>query len=110
MKSRISIDLDESNNPIIKIEYAHSDDVRDKMVKRFLEGFSGDSAWAKFQFSGISSSGSTSQLLPIPFVNLEEEAKTMTMYANTYKETTTTEAVSNGIPDSSLKVSDILNH
>lgn len=39
MKSRISIDLDESNNPIIKIEYAHSDDVRDKMVKRFLDGF-----------------------------------------------------------------------
>lgn len=42
MKSKIQIDLDWDNQPIIKIEYVPSDDVRDKMVKRFLETFGGD--------------------------------------------------------------------
>lgn len=50
MKSRISIDVDHDNQPIIKIEYSESDDVRDKLVKRFLESFGGDSCWATFNF------------------------------------------------------------
>lgn len=51
MKSRISIDLDEDNSPIIKIEYCGSEDVRDKMVKRFLEGFGGGSLIARFEYT-----------------------------------------------------------
>lgn len=51
MKSKITIDLDDDNQPIIKIDYFYSEDVRDKMVKRFLEDFGGNSYWAKFRYS-----------------------------------------------------------
>lgn len=47
MKSRISIDVDYDNQPVIKIEYYESEDVRDKLVKKFLETFGG-SCWAQF--------------------------------------------------------------
>lgn len=50
MESRISIDLDTDNQPIIKIDYKPSDDVRDKMVKRFMETFGGNSVFATFYF------------------------------------------------------------
>lgn len=50
MLSRIQIDLDNDNQPIIKIDYKSSEDVRDKMVKRFMETFGGDSWFATFHF------------------------------------------------------------
>lgn len=53
MKSRISIDVDYDNQPVIKIEYLESDDVRDKLVKKFMEDFGGSSMWAHFSFSPI---------------------------------------------------------
>lgn len=52
MKSRISIDLDFENKPIIKIEYRQSEDVRDSLVKRFLETFASQSSWCKIKFDG----------------------------------------------------------
>lgn len=51
MKSRVSIDVDQDNQPIIKIEYSPSEDVRDKLVKKFLETFEGESCWANFAFT-----------------------------------------------------------
>ena len=51
MKSRITIDVDYDNQPIILIDYQESDDVRDKLVKRFLEGFGGESVFAHFQYT-----------------------------------------------------------
>lgn len=42
--------MDWDNQPIIKIDYQDSDDVRDKMVKRFMETFAGDSYFATFFF------------------------------------------------------------
>lgn len=49
MKSRISIALGEENQPVIKVDYKYSDDVRDHLVKRFIEGFYyGDKADVKF--------------------------------------------------------------
>lgn len=50
MKSRISIDVDIDNQPIIKIEYSPSEDVRDKLVKKFLETFGSESSWAQFYY------------------------------------------------------------
>ena len=46
MKSKIQISVDETNQPIIKIEYIPSDDVRDLLVKKFIENFHYHS-WAK---------------------------------------------------------------
>lgn len=39
MKSKIRIELDNDNSPIIQVDYHPTDDVRDKLVKRFIEGF-----------------------------------------------------------------------
>lgn len=50
MKSKITIDVDHDNQPVIKIEYVTSEDVRDKLVKKFLETFGGSSCWAEFYF------------------------------------------------------------
>lgn len=50
MKSRVTIDVDFDNQPVLKIEYVPSEDVRDKLVKKFLESFGGESRWAEFYF------------------------------------------------------------
>ena len=39
MKSRITIDVDYDNQPIIKIEYLESEDVRDKLLVQFLKEY-----------------------------------------------------------------------
>lgn len=48
MRSRITIDVDYDNQPVIKIEYQHSDDVRDRLVKKFMESFGSQSYLATF--------------------------------------------------------------
>jgi len=68
MKSKLTIDLDENNQPIIHIYYEETEDVRDKMVKRFLETFGGDSSWAEFTFEH---NGSSATITPIKPYNLK---------------------------------------
>lgn len=51
MKSRVSIDLDDDNQPIINIIWKDSEDVRDKMVKKFLESFGSRSTLAQFTYT-----------------------------------------------------------
>ncbi len=77
MNSRITIDLDAVNNPVIKIEYKHSDDVRDKMVKKFLEGFGGNSSWARFVYVNSAETASTAIIEPITWEQLPREAQHM---------------------------------
>ena len=48
MKSKITIDVDYDNQPIIKIEYVASDDVRDKLVFKFINSLGYQSVWTKF--------------------------------------------------------------
>lgn len=43
MLSKVKIDLNERNEPVIIIEWQPSDDLRDKVVKQFIEGFGYDS-------------------------------------------------------------------
>lgn len=88
MKSKLTIDLDEDNQPIIKIDFIDSDDVRDKMVKRFLETFASDSCWAEFKHTGNGQVGlsmsKTAQIRPIPPINLQVQGKYMLEMANEY--------------------------
>lgn len=74
MESRISIDMDWDNQPIIRIDYKHSEDVRDKMVKRFMESFGGSSTLATFFFSNIASeqSDTTATIRPLPVKEFEQ--------------------------------------
>lgn len=67
MKSRITIDVDYDNQPIIKIEYQESEDVRDKLVKRFMETFNSKSYFATFFFTGLGTVlNSSATIRPIP--------------------------------------------
>lgn len=63
MKSTIKFDLDSENNPIIVVKYVESDDLRDKVVKSFMQGFGHDSSLASIKFE--SSSGIVSDILII---------------------------------------------
>jgi hypothetical protein len=85
MKSKIQIDIDHDNQPIIRIDYIQSEDVRDKMVKRFLETFGSEVCWAKFQYEGhgVDLIGVNSRAIvrPICAYDLPEESKTMVLAA-----------------------------
>lgn len=76
MKSRIWVDIDHQNKPVIKIRYINSEDVRDKIVKRFLESFGGSSCWATFYYDapGIHSDSINSEatITPINAYDLPE--------------------------------------
>lgn len=66
MKSRVSIDVDHDNQPVIKIEHSQSEDVRDKLVKKFLTSFGGESRWAEFYFTDNSMGNVNSTALVRP--------------------------------------------
>lgn len=66
MLSTIQIDVDSDNQPIIVINYQDSTDIRDKLVKKFLETFNGSSL-THFGFNDCRPNGSISSLRPIPF-------------------------------------------
>lgn len=72
MKSKIQISVDETNQPIIKIEYVQSDDVRDLLVKKFIENFHYHSwAVAKWQEGNPFKAGEIS-LSIVPISNAED--------------------------------------
>lgn len=70
MKSRVSISINEANKPYIKIEYQASDDVRDLLVKKFLEGFENQSSWAKYSFHP---NGDFAMIEPLSLYQMEQE-------------------------------------
>lgn len=66
MNSRISIDVDHDNQPVIKIEYKDSDDVRDKLVKKFLETFGSASRWVSANWWPSTPINTTVVMRPVP--------------------------------------------
>jgi len=77
MKSRITIDLDAFNRPIIQVEYNPSEDVRDKLVKRFLEGFAHESVWCRATVENVRNDGTLLTIRPLAPVELGQNAKEM---------------------------------
>jgi len=80
MKSRISIDVDEDNQPVIKIEYSPSEDVRDKLVKKFLETFGSASAWARTSYLHVPDApvlNNTMLIRPIPSYEMGDQSQEM---------------------------------
>lgn len=84
MKSKITVDVDHDNQPVLKIEYGASEDVRDKLVKKFLETFGGESRWAEFFHVDGNKEifSSTALVRPLSPFNTIEHSKMMTYYAN----------------------------
>ncbi|HMF73452.1 MAG TPA: hypothetical protein VK616_18355 [Flavitalea sp.] len=89
MLSKISIDLDEDNSPVIKIEYKESPDVRDKMVKRFMENFGGESRWANVRFENGWNHTPNSQFIvrPLNYTDLPSELLQMQDCVGAHKKT-----------------------
>jgi len=88
MKSRIQIAMDWDNQPIIKIEYNPSDDVRDDMVHRFLHTFGGESCWANFYFTGTTDFGTKiASIRPIKPQELSEQQNMFNESADKFKKT-----------------------
>lgn len=54
LQSKSVFDLDHANNPVISIEARSSDDVRDKVARRFIEALGGDSNWCQILPNGES--------------------------------------------------------
>lgn len=84
MKSRITIDVNEHNQPIIKIEWNDSEDVRDKLVKRYLEKFGTDSHIAKFQYENWfvenTPANRLASITPLSVEELRQETKLLKLY------------------------------
>jgi len=82
MESRISIDVAPDNQPIIKIDYKPSEDVRDKLVKRFMETFGGQSIFATFHFqnNGHEQSNTQSVIRPLPTSDFHYHAEDFWRY------------------------------
>lgn len=56
----------ENNQPVIHVNYIQSSDVRDKMVKLFLEEFAAESTFAFCRFlKGDPDKGATIEIVPI---------------------------------------------
>jgi hypothetical protein len=87
MKSRISIDVDYDNQPIIKIEYQNSEDVRDKLVKKFMETFgSGQSIYATFLYYGQTTADvNTAVIRPVRPDQLSDDLVVMRSLSEDYE-------------------------
>lgn len=66
MNSRISIDVNEDNQPVIMIDYVDSADVRDKLVRRFMQGFGEESNFARIEYISHPSLAATSRMVITP--------------------------------------------
>jgi hypothetical protein len=65
MKSRITVDIADDNQPVIRIDYQESEDVRDKLVKRFIESFGAESTFASFYYINRLETNNMAEIRPI---------------------------------------------
>lgn len=80
MDSRITIDLDfdNGNNPIIKIISSNeSDDVRDKLLRTFLNNLGHASSWCRILYKGNNSKHTFWHIAPIEPKDLAMESELM---------------------------------
>jgi hypothetical protein len=77
MKSRISIDVDAHNNPIIRVDFTESDDLRDKLLGRFLYS-ANQSFTLKINVVGVGSRGSTYEVAPISDKDVDKHHQLLT--------------------------------
>lgn len=94
MESRITIEVDFENNnlPIIQIVSRESDDVRDKLIKTFLQSLRHCSRWTVIEFVGNNNDRTpdgiatawTWKLIPLTPDQLEKEASLMSATYNQY--------------------------
>lgn len=74
MRSRISIDVDWINSPVIKVDYVESDDLRDKMLGRFLYK-ANQTFIMKIVVDSVGPGRSTYNIVPVDEGDIEKEYK-----------------------------------
>jgi len=79
MKSKITIDVIGSPSPVITIEQTESDDVRDKLVKNFLDSLGNYSYWCRVDFHPMTENADTriANIVPLRLDELEKEISFM---------------------------------
>lgn len=70
MKSKLRFDIGEDNSPIIYFEVEQTDDLRDKIAKRFIEELGYESNWLTIQFLPSDSGVYKGVIIPVSDVEV----------------------------------------
>jgi hypothetical protein len=71
MKSKVQFDIDQTGNPVVSMRVEVTDDVRDKLAKRFIEKLGHDSALAVISFRPDPIEGVSDAVInPVPPVDI----------------------------------------
>lgn len=71
MKSKLRFELDEDNKPVIQLEVINSDDLRDKVAKKFLERLGSNSNYCLIEFNTAIDTNMIATITPIDNKDLE---------------------------------------
>jgi hypothetical protein len=83
MQSKITIEVDfeNGNEPVIQIISRNTDDIRDKLIRFFIERLGGDSSWCKIYcqttYEGDVDKFQRWKISPINAAQFKEEAEAM---------------------------------
>lgn len=77
MKSSVKIGIDDNGGSVIELEVASSDDVRDKLAKRFVEALRHESNWCRIENVGVSQEYASWRISPVDPNGLNDELKTI---------------------------------
>lgn len=85
MNSRITIevDFDNNNDPVIQIVSRETDDIRDKLIRNFIEKLGTESNWCRISLVRIGNQEATGDrantwhIRPVPTSELEENMSEM---------------------------------
>lgn len=89
-KITIEVDFDNNNEPIIQIISRHSDDIRDKLIKYFIEKLGYVGNWGRIEWAGgtdgLDHAGFSRWIIrPITPKELREQAELMLEQARVYE-------------------------
>ena len=73
MESKVAFDLNENNIPVISVKVKPSEDLRDKVAKKFIEDFGHSSWWC----TAIFEQDGTMIITPITPQELEKQSRIM---------------------------------
>lgn len=82
-KITIEVDFDNNNTPIIQIVSRQSDDIRDKLIKSFLEKLGSQSSWCTIRATWTHQDGSQQWIItPISNDELQTQSRLMAAIDN----------------------------
>jgi hypothetical protein len=88
MKSKVRIELDENNSPVVELEFIASEDLRDKVAHQFRERFEYWSSYCIVRWDDTPVVGKGSRMLisPVPPDEMEALVEKIKVRIKEYKE------------------------